>query len=42
MFPDTPNHPGFGSGRLAPGQVYRNVIIYTFSTVGGRGVWSSK
>jgi len=42
IFPDTPNHPGFGSGRLAPGQVYRNVIIYTFSTVGSRGAGSSK
>lgn len=34
IFPDTPNHPGFGSARLAPGQTYRNEIIYTFSTVG--------
>jgi aldose 1-epimerase len=37
IFPDTPNHPNFGSGRLAPGQTYRNEIIYTFSTVGGSG-----
>jgi aldose 1-epimerase len=37
IFPDTPNHPNFGSAVLAPGQVYRNQIIYTFSTVGGRG-----
>lgn len=35
IFPDTPNHPDFGSARLAPGEVYRNDIIYTFSTVGG-------
>lgn len=26
--PDTPNRPGFGSARLAPGEVYRNVIEY--------------
>lgn len=38
IFPDTPNHPNFGSGRLAPGQVYRNQIIYRFSTdKGGKG-----
>ena len=28
LFPDTPNHPEFGSARLAPGQTYRNRIIY--------------
>ncbi len=32
IFPDTPNHPNFGSARLNPGQVYRNTIAYTFST----------
>jgi aldose 1-epimerase len=32
IFPDTPNHPNFGSARLNPGQVYRNNIVYTFST----------
>lgn len=37
LYPDTPNHPNFGSARLAPGQTYRNEIIYTFSTVGDRG-----
>jgi aldose 1-epimerase len=37
IFPDTPNHPNFGSARLAPGQTYRNEIIYTFSTAGQRG-----
>ena len=31
QFPDTPNHPAFGSGRLAPGQTYRNHIVYRFS-----------
>ena len=30
LFPDTPNHPEFGSARLAPGSTYRNVIIYRF------------
>jgi len=28
LFPDAPNHPEFGSARLAPGSTYRNVIIY--------------
>ncbi len=37
IFPDTPNHPNFGSGRLAPGQTYHNEIIYTFATVGSSG-----
>lgn len=31
IFPDTPNRPAFGSARLAPGQQYRNVIVYKFS-----------
>ena len=31
MFPDTPNHPSFGVARLAPGQTYRNHIVYRFS-----------
>jgi aldose 1-epimerase len=35
MFPDTPNHPAFGSARLAPGQTYRNRIVYRFSVDGG-------
>ena len=34
LFPDTPNHPNFGSARLDPGQVYRNNIVYTFSVTG--------
>lgn len=37
IFPDTPNHPNFGSGRLVPGETYRNEIIYTFSTVDSSG-----
>lgn len=35
-FPDTPNHPGFGSIRLEPGQVYENHILYRFSTAPAR------
>jgi aldose 1-epimerase len=31
-FPDSPNHPAFPSTRLDPGQVYRQVSIYRFST----------
>lgn len=30
IFPDTPNQPKLGSARLAPGETYRNVIIYKF------------
>ncbi|MGH9468535.1 MAG: aldose epimerase family protein, partial [Terriglobales bacterium] len=37
IFPDTPNHPNFGSAALLPGQVYRNQIVYTFSTLRGSG-----
>jgi len=32
MFPDTPNHPEFGSIRLDRGQTYRNLIIWRFTT----------
>ena len=32
LFPDTPNHPAFGSARLDPGQTYVNRILYRFST----------
>ncbi|HYG28973.1 MAG TPA: aldose epimerase family protein [Allosphingosinicella sp.] len=32
MFPDTPNRPEFGSVRLDPGQTYRNLIQFRFST----------
>jgi aldose 1-epimerase len=32
LFPDTPNHPAFGSARLAPGQTYRNVMTYRLTT----------
>jgi aldose 1-epimerase len=31
MPPDTPNRPEFGSVRLAPGETYRNRIIFAFS-----------
>ncbi|WBO23236.1 aldose epimerase family protein [Sphingomonas abietis] len=31
MFPDTPNHPAFGSIRLDPGQTYTNHIVFRFS-----------
>jgi len=31
-FPDTPNRPEFGSARLDPGEVYRNIILWRFST----------
>jgi aldose 1-epimerase len=33
MFPDTPNRPEFGSVRLDPGETYRNLIAFRFSTV---------
>lgn len=36
MFPDTPNHPEFGSVRLDPGQTYTNHIIFRFSTVAAK------
>ncbi len=36
LFPDTPNHPNFGSAVLRPGARYRNVMVYRFSTVRGR------
>lgn len=31
-FPDSPNRPNFPSVELKPGQVYKNTIIYKFST----------
>jgi len=31
MFPDTPNHPEFGSVRLEPGQRYENRMVFRFS-----------
>jgi aldose 1-epimerase len=34
MFPDTPNRPEFGSIRLDPGETYRNLILFRFSTSG--------
>jgi aldose 1-epimerase len=36
IFPDTPNQPKLGSARLAPGESYRNVIIYRFFTMAAR------
>lgn len=32
MFPDTPNRPEFGSIRLEPGQSYRNMIVWRFTS----------
>lgn len=32
QFPDTPNRPEFGSVRLDPGETYRNLIEFRFST----------
>lgn len=32
LFPDTPNRPEFPSARLAPGQTYRNIMVYRFTT----------
>jgi aldose 1-epimerase len=37
MFPDTPNRPEFGSVRLAPGETYRNRIIWQFSAIPAAG-----
>ena len=31
-FPDSPNHANFPSVVLKPGEVYKNTIIYRFST----------
>ena len=31
LFPDTPNQPALGSARLAPGEEYRNLIVYRFN-----------
>jgi aldose 1-epimerase len=31
-FPDSPNKPNFPSTELKPGEVYRNAIVYKFST----------
>jgi aldose 1-epimerase len=37
IFPDTPNQPAFGSARLVPGQIYRNVMTYRLTTGQGAG-----
>ena len=31
-FPDSPNHPEFPTTELKPGEIYRNTILYKFST----------
>ena len=31
-FPDSPNHPGFPSTILRPGQTYHSQTVYKFST----------
>jgi galactose mutarotase-like enzyme len=31
LFPDTPNHPEFGSAVLRPGDTYRSTIVWRFS-----------
>lgn len=31
LFPDTPNHPEFGSARLEPGHEYHHTIVYRFA-----------
>lgn len=36
MFPDTPNHPQFGSIRLEPGDVYHNHMRFHFATASAR------
>lgn len=37
LFPDTPNHPDFGSAVLLPGQTYHNNLTYVFSVEHGKG-----
>jgi len=34
IFPDTPNRKEFGSARLAPGETYRNIIVYRLFAAG--------
>ena len=31
FFPDTPNHPGFPSALLRPGETYRQTTLFAFS-----------
>jgi aldose 1-epimerase len=33
LYPDTPNRPDFPSSRLDPGQTYRHLTLYRFSTM---------
>lgn len=37
LFPDTPNQPSLGSARLAPGETYRNTIVYRFKPARAQG-----
>ena len=32
-FPDSPNHPNFPTTELKPGETYKNMIVYKFSTL---------
>jgi aldose 1-epimerase len=32
-FPDSPNHPAFPTTELKPGEIYKNMIVYKFSTL---------
>ncbi len=40
--PDSPNHPGFPSTRLAPGQVFHSVTVYRFSAAAARSSMTSR
>ena len=40
--PDSPNHAGFPSTRLEPGQVFRSVTVYRFSAVAERSAMASR
>ena len=33
LFPDAPNQPTFPSARLDPGETFRQVSVYKFSTI---------
>lgn len=39
-YPDSPNHPGFPSTVLAPGEVYETTTVYAFSTRRGKDAGS--
>jgi aldose 1-epimerase len=40
-YPDTPNQPAFPPARLAPGEVYRSLMAYRFSTDQAAGAGAS-